>query len=82
MANDEEMKMISVEYERIGFGLCVLKKEGEAAHPDGYGIGMGNGYKFPSDEQYLKQLRAYAEWHGIDETKREMCERPYLLDLL
>jgi len=65
-----------------GFGLVPLKKEGEAAHPDAYGIGFGNGDKFESDEYFLRQLKAYAKWRGVDATKREHCSRPELLELL
>ena len=64
------------------FGLVPLKAEGLAAHPDAYGIGYSNGHKFGEDENYLKQLRAYAQWRGIEETKRESCSRPHLLELL
>ena len=64
------------------FGLVPLKAAGQAAHPDAYGIGYSNGHKFGSDEHYLKQLQAYANWHGIEPTKMEMCSRPHLLDLL
>ena len=64
------------------FGLSPLKAEGQAAHPDAYGIGYSNGHKFGDDENYLNQLRAYAEWRGIEETKRESCSRPHLLELL
>ena len=64
------------------FGLVPIKAEGRAAHPDAYGIGMGNGYKFGDDDRYFKQLRAYAEWRGIEQTKKESCERPWLLDRL
>ena len=66
--------------EMSGFGLAPLKQEGAPAHPDGYGIGNGNGYKFPDDEHFLKQLKAYAGWRGIEATKSEMCSRPDLLD--
>jgi len=65
-----------------GFGLVPIKAEGKAAHPDVYGIGFGHGHKFGSDENYLKQLKAYAAWHGIEQTKKEMCERPHLLNQL
>jgi hypothetical protein len=65
-----------------GFGLLPLKAEGMAAHPDGYGIGWGNGYRFPTDKQYLEQLQAYADWHGVEATKQEQCERPHLLEKL
>lgn len=65
-----------------GFGLVPLKKEGEAAHPDAYGIGFCNGNRFKSDEYFLRQLKAYAEWRGVEETKREHCSRPELLELL
>ena len=63
-----------------GFGLAPLKQEGAPAHPDAYGIGYSNGHKFGDDEHYLKQLKAYAEWRGIEATKSEMCSRPDLLD--
>jgi hypothetical protein len=65
-----------------GFGLVPHKAEGQAAHPDAYGIGYDNGGKFGSDEHFLKQLQAYADWHGVEETKKEMCSRPWLLDKL
>ena len=64
------------------FGMLPWKAEGKATHPDAFGIGHSNGYKFPSDEYYLKQLKAYAAWRGIEETKKEICERPHLLDKL
>lgn len=63
------------------FGLIPLKAEGKAAHPDAYGIGYCS-CDFGSDEQYLRQLRAYAEWRGVDATKQEGCSRPHLLDRL
>lgn len=63
------------------FGLVPLKSEGMAAHPDCFGIGYCNGYKF-TEEQYLKQLKAYAEWRGVEETKKEECSRPHLLKFL
>lgn len=68
--------------EKRGFGLVPLKAEGRAAHPDGYGIGWDNGDRFGSDEQYLKQLQAYADWHGVEATKQEQCSRTWLLDKL
>lgn len=64
-----------------GFGLVAIKKEGAACHPEAYGIGHANGYKY-TDEQYLNQLRAYAEWAGVEETKSVMCSRPHLLELI
>lgn len=64
------------------FGLSPLKSEGMAAHPDAYGIGFSNGHKFGDDESYLKQLKAYAEWRGVEKTKKETCSRPHLLDQL
>ena len=66
----------------MGFGLVPLKTEGKAAHPDAYGIGYDNGDKFSSAERYLKQLKAYAAWRGVEQTKREMCSRPELLEQL
>lgn len=63
-------------------GDCPVKREGYSAHPDAYGIGFCNGDKFGSDKNYLRQLKAYAEWRGVKQTKREMCSRPHLLDLL
>ncbi len=57
-----------------GFGLAPLKKEGEACHPDTINIG--------SDEQYLRQLQAYADWHGVATTRNEICSRCYLLEKL
>ena len=65
-----------------GFGLLPIKEEGKPAHPDAYGIGYDNGDKFGSDKNYLRQLKAYAEWRGIEETKNTMCSRPWLLDKL
>lgn len=65
-----------------GFGYLPLKAEGKAAHPDAYGIGYDNGFKFPTDKGFLNQLRAYASWRGVEETKQEMCSRPHLLDEL
>lgn len=65
-----------------GFGLLPIKAEGLAAHPDAYGIGYCNGHKFGNDDNYLRQLKAYAKWRGIEETKKEACERPHLLELL
>lgn len=65
-----------------GFGLLPLKEPGKAAHPDAYGIGYNNGHKFPTDEGYFRQLRAYSQWRGVEETKEEMCSRPHLLDEL
>ena len=62
-----------------GFGLIPLKEEDRPAHPDAYGIGYDSGHKF-SDEDYLRQLRAYAEWRGIEETKKTMCSKLDLLD--
>jgi hypothetical protein len=66
----------------FGFGLVPVKAEGKAAHPDAYGIGFDNGHKFGSDEQYLRQLQAYSDWHGVEQTKQEMCSRPHLLSEL
>lgn len=57
------------------FGLMPLMAEGRAYHPDNYGIGS-------SDKQYLRQLKAYADWRGVSQTKKESCSRPHLLDLL
>lgn len=65
-----------------GFGLVPIKAEGMPAHPDAYGIGYDNGDKFGSDKYYLKQLKAYADWRGIEQTKKEFCSRPHLLDQL
>lgn len=65
-----------------GFGNVPLKAEGMAAHPDAYGIGYDNGHKFGDDERYLRQLQAYADWHGVEETKQEQCSRPWLLERL
>jgi len=65
-----------------GFGLAPLKASGMAAHPDAYGIGYSNGHKFGCDDSYLAQLKAYAEWRGIEQTKAEICSRPHLLDEL
>ena len=64
------------------FGLVPLKAEGQAAHPDAYGIGYSNGHKFGDDERYLRQLKHYAEWRGVEETKKEYCSRPHLLERL
>lgn len=64
------------------FSLLPLKAEGKAAHPDAFGIGYGNGDKFGSDKQYLSQLKAYAEWNGVEQTKHELCSRPHLLGKL
>jgi hypothetical protein len=64
------------------FGLVPLKAEGMAAHPDAYGIGYANGDKFGGDERYLRQLQAYADWHGVEETKQELCSRPHVLEKL
>lgn len=65
-----------------GFGLLPLKAEGMASHPDAHGIGYGNGAKFGGDERYLRQLQAYADWHGVEETRKEQCSRPWLLERL
>ena len=65
-----------------GFGLFPLKEEGKVAHPDAYGFGYENGYKFESDEEYLEQLQGYADWRGLEETRKEQCTRPWLLDKL
>jgi len=73
---------IPAEKSKDNFGLLPIKAEGKAAHPDAYGIGYDNGYKFGSDERYLKQLKAYAKWHGVEETKKEICSRPHLLEKL
>lgn len=64
------------------FGLLPLKAEGMAAHPDAYGIGFSNGDKFGGDARYLRQLQAYADWRGVEETRQEQCSRPWLLDQL
>jgi hypothetical protein len=64
------------------FGNVPLKAEGMAAHPDAYGIGYSNGDKFGSDEHFLRQLQAYADWHGVEATKQELCSRPWLLEKL
>jgi predicted glutamine amidotransferase len=65
-----------------GFGLFPLKAEGMPAHPDGFGIGYDSGEKFGSDDNYLKQLQAYADWKGYEDTMKTMCSRPHLLSLL
>ncbi len=67
------------EVKRVFGGLAHLKVEGAPAHPDGYTLENGDEL---SDEWYLRQLKAYAEWRGMENTKQEMCERPYLLDEL
>lgn len=64
------------------FGLIPLKAEGMASHPDAHGIGYDNGDKFGADERYLRQLQAYADWCGLEETKATLCSRPWLLDKL
>jgi len=53
-----------------GFGMCHIKAEGHAIHPDDAEM---------SNEFYLKQLQAYADWRGVDETVSEGCVRPALL---
>jgi hypothetical protein len=62
--------------------MLPVKAEGMPAHPDAYGIGYDNGDKFGGDERYLKQLKAYAAWRGVEKTKQELCSRPHLLPLL
>ena len=62
-----------------GFGLCHVKSEGEACHPDGWS--MEDGSPVP-DDWYLDQLQAYAAWRGVEGTRKEGCERPHLLELL
>ncbi len=63
-----------------GFGMVGLKTEGAPAHPDYWGIGC-NPFT-GTDEQYLRQLQAYADYHGIDEARKVDATRPELLDLL
>jgi hypothetical protein len=63
----------------VGLGLLPLKAEGKASHPDAHGIGYDNGDKFGGDARYLRQLQAYADWHGVEQTKQEQCSRPWLL---
>ena len=75
----KDWRIEKLEIERDGFGLVHLKKEGAAAHPDGYTYRDGSEV---SDEWYLRQLKAYAEWNGVENTKQEMCERPHLLEKL
>lgn len=58
MAEKKETAQVT---EETGFGLMRVKVEGAPCHPDDYGIGGGNGYKF-TQKQYARQLKAYNEW--------------------
>ncbi len=59
------------------FGRAAIKAEGQPAHPDIYdNVGDFDDYWF------LRQLRSYASWRGVEETKKDMCSRPKLLALL
>jgi len=55
-----------------GFGLARIKQQGAPCHPDDCRIDC-------DDDFYLEQLQAYAGWRGVEETKKEWCNRPHLL---
>ena len=48
--------------------------EGQASHPDFF-----DNVDELSDERYLRQLQAFADWIGVEETKTYYCSRPSLL---
>lgn len=58
-----------------GFGLAHIRKEGAPMHPDDIGSPL-------SDGQYIEQLKAYAGWRGVEETKKEGCVRGDFLNHL
>lgn len=55
-----------------GFGLAFVRREGAPIHPDDCDADL-------SDEQYLRQLKAYAKEHGMELTKKTFCCRPEFL---
>jgi len=57
------------------FGLAHVKCEGGGVHPDDIDRDL-------TDEQYLRQLHAYARHRGIEQTQKEFCLRPELLEKL
>ena len=61
----------------MGFGFAHVKSEGKALHPDTF-----SNFDSAGDALYLKQLKLYASWRGVEETKQEFCSRPHLLDKL
>jgi len=72
--NFEDNKSVD-EQDYTGFGLSYLRQEGAAMHPDDTEREMNDAY-------YLRQLQAYVDSHGIDETKKSYCSRPHLLEKL
>jgi len=48
------------------FGFVHIKGEGAPIHPDDMGADL-------THDQYLKQLKAYADVYGIERTKQEFC---------
>jgi len=68
-----------------GFGMMPMAAEGAPMHPDDTHICrcdecVEGGFR--SDDWYLRQLRAYADFHGKAEAKRVFCSRPHLLERL
>lgn len=57
-----------------GFGLCNIKKEGCAMHPDDIETDL-------TDAQYERQLRAYLESTG-DDINRMVCVRTNILEAI
>lgn len=55
-------------------GLTPMQHPGSPVHPDQLVI--------DSDDVYLKQLQAYADYHGVDRTREESCFRSHLLSKL
>ena len=64
-----------VPYHDLFMKLTPLKAEGMPVHPDTF---CWNG----TDEAYLLRLQAYADWRGIEETKRTECSKPEMLERL
>ena len=67
------------------FGLARIKAEGMAMHPDDEHFCICDkccAGRLSDDVWYLKQLQAYADWRGAEETKAEWCSRPHLLEKL
>jgi len=54
-----------------------------ARHPDNIMAYLSAVHKGEvSDKVYLHHLQMYADWRGVDQTKKEPCSRPHLFDAL
>jgi len=73
--NDLRNQALDSNTKATGFGSIPLKQEGAPIHPDGMECEL-------TDGMYFEQLQRYADWHGLEETKRIMTVRHHLLHLL